>query len=71
MGEAHRTKIRNSKVLSRLIRHAEGDEPDMTSSEVQAASILLGFAFPKLQAVTVSGDQDAPLQMKVTIGGDV
>lgn len=70
MSQEHRDKIRNSNVLSRLIKHAEGKEPDMAGTEVQAASTLLSFAFPKLQATQVSGDAENPVKLIVTIGGD-
>lgn len=71
MGEEHRAKIRNSQILNRLVRHAEGSEPDMQPSEVQAGMGLLGFAFPKLQPIDPnSGDSGINLKMRVTIGGD-
>lgn len=70
MGEEHRAKIRNSNILNRLIKHAEGNE-DMTSSEVQAAMGLLNFALPKLQAIDPNtGDATVSARMVVTIGGD-
>jgi hypothetical protein len=61
--DEHRTKIANSKILNRLIGHAEGTE-EMSATQVTAALGLLKKALPDLQAVTISGDQDNPLQHK-------
>lgn len=61
MPEEHRTKIANSKILNRLIEHAEG-KIEMTSTQIQAALGLLDRVLPKLQAVQLSGDTDAPIQ---------
>lgn len=60
MPEEHRTKIANSKILNRLINHAEGKE-DMKPTEIQAALGLLDRVMPKLQATTLSGDEDRPV----------
>ncbi len=68
MGEEHRAKIKNSSVLNRLIRHAEGKEPDMQSSEVNAGMGLLGFAFPKLQAIDPNTGQSG---LTINIGPGV
>jgi hypothetical protein len=68
--EEHRDKIRKSNVLSRLIAHAEGDEDvEMSATQVTAALGLLKKALPDLSAVTLSGDEDAPLEINITIGG--
>lgn len=55
MGSEHRDKIRKSKVLSRLIEHAEG-VTEMSQTEVTAALGLLKFAFPPLQAESFSDE---------------
>lgn len=47
MGEEHRTKIRNSKILNRLIAHVEG-EIEMTSTQVTAGLGLLAKVMPNL-----------------------
>lgn len=62
MGEEHRTKIANSKILNRLIAHAEGDE-DMSQSQVTAALALLKKIMPDLSAQTVehSGPDGEPI----------
>lgn len=68
MGAEHRTKIANSKILNRLIAHAEG-EIDMTSTQVQAATTLLDRVMPKLAQTTIEGGE-TPLQVHVIVGGD-
>lgn len=50
----HRTKIQKSKILNRLIAHAEGSE-EMTSTQVTAALGLLKKALPDLSATTIEG----------------
>lgn len=57
MGAEHRTKIANSKVLSRLIRHAEGEE-EMTSTQVTAALGLLDRVMPKLASTSIEGSEE-------------
>lgn len=61
MGAEHRTKIANSKILNRLIAHAEG-EIDMTSTQVQAATTLLDRVMPKLQSTTIEGGENPLVQ---------
>ena len=52
MGEEHRTKIANSKILSRLIAHAEG-EVEMSSTQVTVALGLLKKVMPDLSSQTI------------------
>lgn len=59
--DEHRDKIRKSKVLSRLISHAEGVE-DMKQTEVTAALGLLKFAFPPLQPEAFDDDEGTSSQ---------
>lgn len=47
--DQHRDKIAKSKILQRLIRHAEGGEPNMGQSEVTAAIALLKKVLPDLK----------------------
>ena len=70
MGAEHRGKIKNSNILKRLINHAEGLEPNMTQSEVNAALSLLDRVMPKLKPVDESGDSTTKLELTVRIGGD-
>lgn len=53
--EEHRTKIQNSKILNRLIGHAEGTE-EMSATQVSAALGLLKKSLPDLSAVSVDGE---------------
>lgn len=56
MSDDHRDKIAKSKILNRLIRHAEGVE-DMKQTEVNAGLALLKKVLPDLQALTLeTGD---------------
>lgn len=49
MGEEHRTKIANSRILSCLLEHIEGTR-DMSATQVTAALGLLRKVLPDLQA---------------------
>lgn len=62
MSEEHRVKIQNSNILNALIEHIEGRR-EMSPSQVSAGLGLLKKALPDLSGVTVSGDEDAPLQV--------
>lgn len=61
MPEDHRDKIRNSNILSNLIKHCEGLR-DMSQTQVTASLGLLKKCLPDLSAVTVAGDPDNPLK---------
>lgn len=69
MGEEHRTKIANSRILSCLLEHVEGTR-DMTATQVTAALGLLRKVLPDLQAsenkteVTVQSVMRMPVQPK-------
>ncbi len=53
----HRDKIRKSKILQRLIDHAEGKEGvDMNQTQVTAALGLLKKALPDLQSIDMTSD---------------
>ena len=66
--EEHRDKIRKSNILSRLIKHAEGDEKvEMTATQVQAALALMKKVLPDLSSVEHTGDQQNPLSVIHTI----
>ena len=64
--EAHRDKIRNSNILSYLIRHAEGKR-EMNATQVTAALALLKKTLPDLSSVEVTGDDTNPLNIAHTI----
>lgn len=69
MGAEHRSKIANSRILSRLIGHAEGTE-EMSSTQVQAALGLLDRVMPKLQTVAMEGQDGGPLQVVIRRFGE-
>ena len=54
MGAEHRSKIANSRILSRLIGHAEGTV-EMDSTQVQAGLGLLKKVMPDLQPIGDDG----------------
>ena len=64
MSDEHRTKIQNSKILSHLIEHIEG-ERKMSQTQVTAAIALLKKTLPDLAAVQISGDADSPVKMVI------
>jgi two-component SAPR family response regulator len=65
MSDEHRTKIANSKLLSRLIACAEG-EVEMTSTQASVALGLLKKVMPDLSAQTVehSGPDGEAIQLE-------
>lgn len=58
MGEEHRTKIRNSKLLNRLIGHVESETDTMSPSQVTAALGLLKKVMPDLSQSDVHHKHD-------------
>lgn len=62
--QQHRDKIAKSKILSRLIKHAEGDEPNMGQSEVTAAIALLKKVLPDLKHNENEGTLEATVTFK-------
>jgi hypothetical protein len=55
MGAEHRSKIGNSRILSRLIDHVEG-KIDLTASQVTAGLGLLRKVMPDMASVEHSGE---------------
>lgn len=53
--QQHRDKIANSKILQRLIGHAEGVE-DMTQTQVTAAIALMKKVMPDLKSTEMTGE---------------
>lgn len=64
MGESHRTKIRNSKILSRLIGHVEG-RVELSPTQVSAGLGLLKKVMPDLATKTVQGPDGGPIPVEV------
>lgn len=66
--DQHRDKIAKSKILQRLIRHAEGALPsdkEMSQSQVTAAIALLKKVLPDMTENTHKGDEENPIVHKV------
>lgn len=70
LDELTRKKIQTSQLINRLTDHALADQPIMDASQVQAVRILLNKCIPDMKAVEVSGDQENPVAIKVTLGGN-
>lgn len=67
MSEDWKNKIRAKQIINRLESHVI-DDKEMSSSQVQAAKILLGKIVPDVNKVThEGGDPDKPIQNKITV----
>lgn len=64
-----RAKIQTSQLINRLTDHALKNKK-LENSQVRAIEVLLRKTLPDLQAVTLSGDEGAPLTVKVVQFGD-
>lgn len=62
-----RAKIQASQLVNVLTNHALGKGPDISPTRLRAIEILLRKSLPDLSAVTVSGDQENPLQVGMTL----
>jgi hypothetical protein len=60
MTEEHRTKISNSQILNRLLKHFDG-EVELNQTQVTVGLALLKKVLPDLSNVQHSGDQDNPI----------
>ena len=69
LSEEHRGKIKVIAILNALGEHTLGQR-EMSSTQVTAGLGLLKKALPDLASIELSGDDDNPLILKVTIGGD-
>ena len=61
MSEEHRVKIQNSNILNALIEHVSGQR-EMSATQVTAGLGLLKKVLPDISQVTLSGDEDNPIQ---------
>ena len=61
-----RKKIQVSQLLNVLQNHALGISEDLSPTRMKAIEILLRKSMPDMASVTISGDQDQPLQHIVT-----
>ncbi len=62
-----RAKIQASQLVNVLQNHALGlSESELTPTRMKAIEILLRKSLSDLSSIQVSGDADAPIEMKVT-----
>jgi hypothetical protein len=61
-----RKKIQVSQLLNVLQNHALGVDEELSPTRMKAIEILLRKSMPDMASVTISGDQDQPLQHIVT-----
>ena len=66
MGNDHRVKIKNSNILNALIEHVDGKR-EMSATQVSAGLGLLKKVMPDLGALSLSGDDENPLNIVHTI----
>lgn len=64
--ERTRAKIQTSQIINRLTKLVNG-EIEMSAQQVTAAQVLLRKSLPDLSAVTLSGDEQNPLNMIHTV----
>ena len=62
MSSEHRDKIKNSNILSALIKHVEGKQ-EMSPSQVTAGLGLLRKVLPDLSNVELSTDPENPVSI--------
>jgi hypothetical protein len=64
-----RTKIQVSNLITRVQKYALGelDDEDISSNRLNAIKMLLAKTLPDLSSVTISGDNENPLQIGVAI----
>jgi len=64
--ENTRKKIQASQLINRLTNHALAEEEIMTSSQVNAAKILLGKILPDLKAMDIIADVEHDGEIHIT-----
>lgn len=65
LDESWREKIQTSMLINRLHQNAIG-EIELTATQQKSIEILLRKSAPDLQAVTISGDEENPLEVTLT-----
>lgn len=70
MGKLHQDDVRKKIQVSQLINilqdHALTGAGEIPPTRMKAIELLLKKSIPDLSSVELSGDADAPLEMKVT-----
>lgn len=64
--DEHRSKIKNSQILNRLIAHVEG-KVDLSSTQVTAGLGLLKKAFPDLSSVELDANVEGEVGLTMTV----
>lgn len=74
--EQTRSAIQTTQLVKRLQCFALGKTDDagnaveLDSNRLKAIEVLLRKALPDLSSVTIGGDEENPIEINVTIGGD-
>lgn len=63
-----RAKIQATELINVLQDHAMGITEELSSSRMKAIEILLKKSVPDLSSVELSGDNEAPVVLKVITG---
>ena len=67
--EETRSRIQTSQLINRLQNHALSEEVnELKPSQLKAIEILLKKSLPDLQSTEITGDNDAPVALKVITG---
>ena len=67
--EETRARIQTSQLINRLQNHALSEEVnELKPSQLRAIEILLKKSLPDLQSTEITGDSDAPMQLKIITG---
>lgn len=63
-----RAKIKVSNLLDRVEKYALGElsDEDISSNRLNAIKLLLSKTLPDLSSVEITGNEDKPLEMKVS-----
>lgn len=64
--EEVRTKIQTSQLINRLENHAL-DGAELSATQIKAIEILLRKNLPDLSQVEITGDPEAPLELKMEV----
>ena len=64
--EEARKKIQTSQILNRLIKHTLSDEDIMSTSQVNAARVLINKTLPDLKSIELTGENGEAIQVEVT-----
>jgi hypothetical protein len=66
-----RAAIQTTQLVKRLQQFALGEEGvEIDANRLRAIEVLLRKSLPDLSSVTIGGDEENPLVLTVTVGGD-